>query len=71
MIYKDSSFQYWKSVYPKTSKVILIISFGTSFKFIRMYYSRFLGLDCFCCGYINSDSFLKPVNIVSAVNFIF
>ena len=71
MIYKDDSFDYWKSKFPNTSRAILVISFLFSFKFIRMYYSRFLGLDNFCCGYMNSDSFLRPINLVSAANFIF
>jgi uncharacterized membrane protein YhaH (DUF805 family) len=69
-ILKDESFLYWKSVFPHSYRAILIISVLFSFKFSRMYYSRFLGLDNFCCGFTTPNNFLLPINIASAVNVI-
>lgn len=47
-ILKDESFLYWKSVFPHTYRAIMVISILFSFKFVRMYYSRFFGFDNFC-----------------------
>lgn len=48
MILQDDAFLYWKSRFTKSYRGILIISTVFSFKFVRMFYSRFLGLDHFC-----------------------
>lgn len=46
-ILKDEAFLYWKSVFPHSYRAIMIISFVFSFKFVRMFYSRFFGFDHF------------------------
>jgi hypothetical protein len=67
---KDEAFQYWKSVFPHTYRAIIVISFLFSFKFVRMFYSRFFGLDYFCCGFTYHGTFLYPINVTSLVNII-
>ena len=69
-ILRDEAFLYWKEVYPHTYRSILIISGLFSFKFVRMFYSRFFGFDNFCCGYTRNGTFLNPIYLTSIVNTI-
>jgi len=46
-ILDDEEFLNWKSIFPHTYRSIMTISMLFSFKFFRMYYSRFFGFDNF------------------------
>ena len=70
IILKDDNFLYWKSRYTRSYRGILIISWLFSFKFVRMFYSRFFGLDHFCWGFTNPNTFHHPINITSIVNAV-
>ena len=70
IILQDENFLYWKSRYVRSYRGILIISWLFSFKFVRMFYSRFFGLDHFWWGFTNPNTFHHPINITSIVNAI-
>jgi len=69
-ILQDEAFQYWKSVFPHSYRAIMAVSIMFSFKFTRMFYSRYFGFDNFCCGFTNYNTFLHPINVTSVVNFV-
>lgn len=48
---RDEGFKYWSKTYSKTSKCIYCFSFCSSFKILRLFYSRFYGFEHFCANF--------------------
>ncbi|CAI2372672.1 unnamed protein product [Moneuplotes crassus] len=67
---RDDSFNYWKRSYPCTYFITILVSLVLSFKFLRMFYSKFFGFEHFSCSISDKRSLLYPITIISGINFI-
>lgn len=68
---KDIEYMHWRSIYPKTSRILIILSGLLSFKILRMHYTLFFGQGCFKAGFQYPGVFQRQIIIFTMVHMIF
>lgn len=68
---RDSGFKHWSSQFKISKIFIQIIATIFSFKFAKMYYSRFFGFSHFNAQFDNIDKFHTPQDCMTFFNIIF
>ncbi len=68
---KDAASQNWREFYKKTKCFIQFFGIVFSFKFKRLFYSRFFGLDNFSANFSNLRRFLNFFAIITIFNILF
>jgi hypothetical protein len=71
IVKKDIEFMMWRSKYPKTSNILLILSFIFSFKILRLHYCYLYGYDCFKAKFQFPGVFQRLIIVFTVVHFIF
>lgn len=68
---KDIEYMLWRSKYPKTSNVLLILSGLLSFKILRLHYCHLYGFDCFKARFQFPGVFQRLIIVFTVIHFIF
>lgn len=68
---KDIEYLQWKTLYPKTSKVLMILSGLLSHKILRLHYCYLYGFECFKARFQFPGVFQRLILIFTIIHFFF